>query len=153
MKVTGKNSLSFLIKIVLQILEVLGICMLIFLPWILELYISSFRLDLENFYIPCLILLYVSAIPMLAIVWQAIKLFDLLKRNTPFVMENVKHLKIASICSGIIFVEYLIGIFLIKSVFIVLVVGIFFVLWIGLYIMSELFKQAVEYKEENDLTI
>ena len=153
MKITGKNSLSNFIKIILQVFGVLGIVLLIILPWILSYYINAFRLDLADSYIPCLILLYSSAIPMLIIVWQAIKLFDLLKENTPFVMDNVKHLKVASICSGIISGEYLIGIFFMRSVFIVLVAGIFLVLWIGLYIMSELFKQAVEYKEENDLTI
>ena len=153
MKITGKKSLSNFIKIVLQILEIAGGIMMIFLPWILKYYINAFRIDLADKYIPCLVLLYVSAVPMLIIVWQAIKLFDLLKKNTPFVEDNVRHLKIASICSGIIFGEYLIGIFFIRSVFLVLIVGIFFVLWIGLYIMSELFKQAVEFKEENDLTI
>jgi len=153
MKVTGKKSLSNFIKIVLEILGMAGIAILIFLPWILNYYINAFRLDLENLYGPCLILLYASAIPMLIIVWQAIKLFDLLKQNTPFVMENVRYLKIASLCSAIIFTEYLIGIFFFRSVFILLVICIFLVAWIGLYIMSELFKQAVEFKEENDLTI
>ena len=90
---------------------------------------------------------------MLVIVQQFIKLFNSLSINMPFVQENSSHLKTASICSGIIALEYIIGIYIFKSIFTFIIVGIFLIAWIGLYILSELFKQAVKFKEENDLTI
>ena len=80
-------------------------------------------------------------------------MFDTLKQNNPFVVENVKHLKICSIWSFLISIEYIIGAFVTKSVFSIIVIGVFIIAWLGLYILSELLKQAIEYKEENELTI
>ena len=40
-----------------------------------------------------------------------------------------------------------------RAIFSIVAVGVFTVAWLGLYILSELLKQAIEYKEENDLTI
>lgn len=151
MKVTGNNSISNFIKIVLQVVFILGIIVVAFLPIILKKYQEYINPDL--LYIPSLILLYASGIPGLIVVWNFIKMFNTLKENTPFIMENVKHLKICSICSCIIAIEYIIGIVVIKSVFAIIVVGVFIIAWLGLYILSELLKQAIEYKEENELTI
>lgn len=153
MKITGKKSISNYIKIVLQMIFVFGIMVIAFLPIIVEYYIQILRLDLLEFYFPCLVLLYASGIPMLVIVRQFICLFNTLSLNTPFIKENATHLKIASICSAIIALEYAIGIYVFQSIFTLIIVGIFLIAWIGLYILSELFQQAVEFKEENDLTI
>ena len=49
--------------------------------------------------------------------------------------------------------NYLFGIYIFKSIFALIIVGIFPIAYLGLYILSELFKQAVQFKEENDLTI
>ena len=151
MKITGKNSLSNGIKIGLQFVFVLGIIVIILLPFWLKLYCTYVNTNLV--YLPSLILLYVSGIPGLIIVKEFIQMFDTLKQNNPFIKENVKHLKICSIWSFIISVEYIIGAFVTKSVFSIIVIGVFIIAWLGLYILSELLKQAIEYKEENELTI
>ena len=153
MKIMGDKSISKYIKIVLILIFSFGCSVVLFLPLVTKYYIEVLRLDLIEFYIPCLILLYLSGIPMLCIVYQFIALFGSLEKSTPFIMENAKHLKIASWCSEIIAVEYVFGIYVFHSIFTLIITGIFLIAWIGLYILSELFKQAVEYKEENDLTI
>ena len=153
MEITGKKSVSNFIKIMLEIAMCLGGIMFIFLPFVLSLYIKEFRRDLLDYYFYCLGLLYISAIPMFILVWQFIKIFNTLKLNTPFIKDNVKYLKTASIQCGIIAAEYLLGIYFLRSVFALVIIGVFAVGWIGLYVLSELFKQAVEFKEENDLTI
>lgn len=151
MKVTGKNSLSNGIKIGLQFVFILGIMVIVLLPFWLKLYCTYVNTNLV--YFPSLILLYASGIPGLIIVKEFIKMFDTLKQNNPFVVENVKHLKICSIWSFLISIEYIIGAFVTKSVFSIIVIGVFIIAWLGLYILSELLKQAIEYKEENELTI
>lgn len=151
MKITGKNSLSNVIKVCLQIIFVFGIIVVILLPLWLKKYCEYINQSLQ--YIPALILLYVSGIPGLIIVNEFIKMFNTLKENNPFVIKNVKNLKICSICSLIITIEYIIGIFITKSVFSIVVVGVFSIAWLGLYILAELLTQAIKYKEENDLTI
>ena len=68
-------------------------------------------------------------------------------------MENVKNLKVISNCSLLIMLEYMVGIFFITSVFAIVIIGVFAVVWLGCYILAELLKKAIDYKEENELTI
>ncbi len=151
MKIIGKNSLSNIIKICLQIVFAIGIIIMIFLPFLFKWYTLNINGTLP--YIPSLILLYISGVPALIIVWKFIEMFKSLKEENPFIMSNVKNLKIVSICSLIIAIEYLIGLFFVKSIFSIVVIGVFTIAWLGLYILSELLKQAIQYKEENELTI
>ena len=151
MKVTGKNSLSNFIAICLKIIFVVGIIIYITLPFLLNMYVELFNPVLK--YIPALIILYASGIPALIIVYKFIKIFNTLKQDNPFIIENVKHLKVISICSLIISIEYIIGMFFIVSIFEIILIAVFIIVWLGGYILSELLRKAIEYKEENDLTI
>ena len=85
--------------------------------------------------------------------FKFIKIFNTLKQDNPFTTENVKYLKITSICSLIIAVVYIVGIFFIVSVFEIIAIAIFIIAWLGTYVLAELLRKAIEYKEENDLTI
>lgn len=152
MKVTGKKSISSLIKIFLQVLIGIGLIVLILLPLLLQKYIQYINPTLD--YYSALILLYVSGVPAIIIVYEFIKLFSSLKEDNPFVASNVKALRISSICSIVIAIEYGVGMFLVtNSIFGIIIVGVFIIAWLGLYILSELLQKAIEYKEENDLTI
>ncbi len=151
MKITGKRSLGSFIEICLKLLMVIGIIIIIGLPYFLQKYAEWMHPQIN--YYPALIILYVSGIPALIIVYKFIKIFHTLGQSNPFRMENVEHLKVISICSLIIMLEFMVGIFFITSVFGVVIIGIFAVAWLGAYILSELLKEAIQYKEENDLTI
>ena len=152
MKVTGKKSISSLIKKFLQILICTGIIVLILLPLLLKKYIQYINPVLD--YYSALVLLYVSGVPAIIIVYEFIKLFRSLKEDNPFIENNVKALKVSSICSLIIAIEYGGGIFLVtNSIFGIIIIGVFIIAWLGLYILSELLQKAIKYKEENDLTI
>ena len=152
MKILGKNSISNYIRICLQLVFIGGTLILITLPFLLNYYLQLFNLP-TDIYPPTLTLLYVSGIPALIIIYQFIKLFESVKDANPFVTKNSNYLKTSSFCSLIIAIEYFISIFIFKSVFTIIIMMIFIIAWIGLYILSELFKQAINYKEENDLTI
>lgn len=151
MKVTGKKSLGKLIEICLKLIMIIGIIIVLGLPYFLQKYAEWMHPQMN--YYPSLAILYASGIPALIIVYQFIKIFHTLGENNPFSVENVKHLKIISICSFIIMIEFMIGIFFITSIFAIVIIGVFAVAWLGGYILSELLKQAIEYKEENELTI
>lgn len=151
MNITGENSLSNTIRIGLQIIFMVGIIVVVSIPVWLKAYCTYININLP--YIPALILLFASGIPGLIIVYEFIKIFGTLKNNNPFINENVEHFKVCSICSLVISLEYFIGMFATKALFSIVAIGVFTVAWIGLYILSELLKQAIDYKEENDLTI
>ena len=150
MKIVGKNGLGNIIKIILQICFWVGIAFLIILPIILKS-ISIFE-----------IMLYLNGITMLVIVKQFIELFDSLKIEKPFCNNTVKRMNIPSIPAGIMS-----GLFFIETIYkfasnnsdikinciLVFMTILFLGVAIALYILAELFRQATEYKSENDLTI
>ena len=153
MKNNLKN-LGLTLKIILQIFSVLGIIFLLGLYSITKLLNLHFDLFV--------IMIYPCGICFLYLVYQFINLFDSLKNNNPFCHENVKRLINSMLCSFIICILVLIA--LIISMFyeyyslqlkvaIGLISALFFAISIALLILSELFKQATIYKEENDLTI
>lgn len=151
MKVTGKKSLSNFIEIGLKIIFVVGIIIYLTLPILLNKYVEIFNPILN--YTAALVVLYISGIPALIIIYAFIKMFETLKNDNPFVRENVTYLKIVSVCSLLISIIYIIGMFFIVSIFEIVAIAIFIIAFLGTYVLAELLRRAIEYKEENDLTI
>lgn len=155
MQITGNKGLGKSLKILLKICFYVGIILLVLLPFILHL--LGLHLNVTAFVI------YPNGIVLLAITHKFIKLFDSLKENKPFCDETVKILKstgiIALIGAILWLIDLLFEIILAKSLDLVVIVvlGFLFILFIGvaiaLYILSELFREATEYKKENELTI
>lgn len=155
MKVTGKSGLGEILKIFLQVCFWGGCIFLVLLPFILQ----SFGMHLNAAWV----VIYPNGIVLLIITRKFINLFDSLKNNNPFCEENVKILKstaIVSLVSSIFWlIDFIFEIGLAGATDIVLTITLAFlvVLFLGvsiaLYILSELLKQATEYKKENDLTI
>ena len=155
MYLLGENGLGKILKVFLQTCFFGGILLLIIWPFQLKL------LGLKPNAVALVI--YPNGIALLVIVYQFIGLFDSLKNNNPFCIENVKRMKYAGIASlieavlwGLDLVYEVVLAKTIEPLFIT-VLGFLFILFTGvaiaLYILSELFKQATEYKKENELTI
>ncbi len=155
MKKDKTKIIATTISILLKISIVIGVILLLCLWKILE--VLNIKFDLLVF------LIYPSGILFLMLVYQFIKLFKLLKIENPFSMIMVKYLKetmwISFIIGIIILIALLLSIFVYPTYTIAVKISLTFftILFIGvgiaLYLLSELFKQATEYKEENDLTI
>ncbi len=155
MQVTGEKGIGSILKVILQVCFWGGIAILILIPIILL--VMGEHIGGAFIYVLC-----PNGIAMLVIVKQFIGLFDSLKENKPFSNNTVKRLKKASIASlvmAILFVIQTIYEFFLVKANIVFCIGLgflvvlFFGVSIALYILSELFRQANEYKSENDLTI
>lgn len=155
MKITGENGLGNILKTILQICFIIGILILVGLPLVLKLFNLSMGASA--------ILVYPNGIVLLLIVRKFIKLFDSLKLNNPFCENNVKILRKTG---NIVFVgamfwilDLLYELILARTFDIVFITIMLFltILYVGvsiaLYMLSELFKQATEYKNENELTI
>ena len=116
------------------------------------------------------VVLCLTGLVALYIIYQFIKIFKNLKQNKLFENENTKHLNKIALFSIIISVLYLIiligiSITLSKSlqfsqldtILIKVIIGVFFmgflVFGIGIKILNEIYKKAIEYKEENELTV
>lgn len=155
MQIVGEKGIGKILKVLLQICFWAGIILLIVIPFIINQY--GFSLGGSMFVI------YPNGIVLLIITHNFIKLFNSLRLNNPFCKENVKILKTTSIVSLIGSVLWLID-FLYETILakssdiilnstLVFLSILFFGVSIALYIISELIKQATEYKQENELTI
>ncbi len=155
MELSGKNGVGNILKIFLEICFYLGVILLVALPFVLNL--MGFKLGASMFVI------YPNGIVLLIMAYEFIKLFDSLKNNNPFCKENIKIMKstgIVAIVGAILWlIDLMYEVILAQSNDLVFNCTLAFlaILYIGvaiaLYILSELFKQAYEYKKENELTI
>ncbi len=154
MEILGKKGLGNFLKIMLEIVLVIGILILVLFPIILK----NTNMDIN----PNIVLFYPNAICLLFIIYQFIGLFDSLKNSNPFCENTVKKLKKAEKICAIASVFWILD-FLYEAIFVkmyvsfILVLAFMMILFIGvtiaLYILAELFNKALEYKKENDLTI
>lgn len=154
MEVLGKKGLGNFLKVMLQIVLVIGILILVLFPIILRY--TNMNIN------PNIILFYPNAICLLLIIYQFIGLFDSLKNNNPFCENTVIRLKksekICAVASVFWILDFLYEAVLVRMyISFSLVLAFMMILFIGvtiaLYILAELFNKALEYKNENDLTI
>lgn len=155
MKITGENGIGKILKIFLQLCFYCGIIILVGLPFLLNKLGCNLGASMY--------VIYPNGIVLLMITHKFINLFNSLRLNNPFCEENVKILKTTGIISLIgsllWLIDFLYEIILVHSEDIVFNCTLLFlcILFLGvsiaLYILSELFRQATEYKKENDLTI
>ena len=146
--------LGRLLKYLLIIIFIVSIPTIIVLPFFLNHNYSI---------IYSIVIVYPNGLLMLGIMYNFIRLFKSLEDNNPFNYNNVKILKNTGIISFIMsilwIIDLLIMIFLIKNTYInyVIVLLFLFLLFFGvsiaLLLLCLLFKQATDYKTENDLTI
>ena len=154
MELNKTKKIGAILEKILKFGLLVGIIFLICFYYLLELLEIKMNLFLMMVY-PC-------GICFLGLVNQFIKLFRLLKINKPFSNETINYLRKGMYISFII--SFLVGvslsILIINNLYILAVkfcIGficiLFFGVGIALYILKELFKEALMYKEENELTI
>ena len=162
MKVLGKKSLSTLIKIFLWILFTVCLIVVILGGVIL---IKDFTFFKSTNTLKTLIIIYLSSWPASILISQFIGIFKSLENNNVFDKNNLKRLKISYISSIVMGLMYLINsviLFLNKEnenwmiIYMLLtyiITLVFLIFGVGLIVLSEIYKRAIKYKEENDLTI
>lgn len=171
MKILGEKSLSSKVVIGLNILfTIISIIDIVVLSIIIKVLGHIVRnenmqnniLDLTFF-----IMIIITGIIALFVIYQFIKIFKNLKSNILFCEDNAKRLNIVSNSCFVISTLYFsiaIFIFLMMSkimeeltyfvfVFSIMLMIIFIIAGIGIKILCEVYKKAIEYKEENDFTI
>lgn len=169
MKITGKKSISSVIKIFLIILFALCIVSIIEVPMFIEKNgMGSFKqMIFEEPLGITIIFIYLSSIPALIMLYEFIKIFSSLEKENIFSKKIENRFLISSICSIIIGIIYGINVFvqiskisnfeyssiIVYLFFSIITAMIFLILGIGLIVLREIYKTAIENKEENDLTI
>ena len=116
----------------------------------------------KNEYVVLTLFLLLCGMCTAVILWQAKRVLDTVLKGNPFVMGNARSLKRAAVCcfaiSGAALVRLVWSLFHYHSpapltTYNALFVPIFFMGGLLCLVMSALFRQATEMREENDLTI
>lgn len=158
----GKNSLTSMLKIILNILLIIGFGLFIYLS--ITLLSKQKDYTLSKYIV--FSLFTIGSISLMFIILNLRKILDSLIYENPFIIDNVKRLKKIAIECFIITFCYIIN-FLInlnyknfefvsidpKGIHTDMEFLIFLFSGCFILVLSNIFKHAVKVKEENDLTI
>jgi len=100
------------------------------------------------------VFLYFTAAPFMALLIMTKKIINNIKRKDPFCHSSITALNIISICAFTDFVLYAIGTAIIFKNLLSLTLAIAaFMVGLTSLVLSQLVKEAMKIKQENDLTI
>lgn len=166
MKITGKRSISSIIKVFLIILFISCIMAMVSLPIVLKNELKANNaIDIKTE----MVFLYSASIPALFMIVEFEKIFSSFEKEVLFSRKIEKRLQRTSMYSILIGIVFTINAFVHKFfilenmqekifevmyfIVIILIAMIFLILGIGLMILKNVYKVAIDNKEENDLTI
>jgi len=154
LQILGQKGLSRIMEVLCTVFQVLGTILVFSLPWTINYYLLYKHSYVESdVYYSMLMLLFCSGVCAFLILHQSKKILHSINTKNPFTMDTANRIKYISYwCLPIAFI-YLVAIIFIPSAFVLLVGLTFLFLAACIFIIAELFYQAVNYKQENDLTI
>jgi len=136
MEIVSKKGVSGVVKVMLDMILVGGATMLISLPMSLKWCFENLQWGRGENYWFLLVFLFFTGVCVLVIVYQ-----------------HATSLQRIAIMALLVSVAYIIKILLYITFLTIVVAMVFLLVGLAGLVFSELFRQAVEVKEENDLTI
>lgn len=146
------KKLNRITKLIVDILFYFGIVCVISVPFTVK-YISGFYGYNNSETVIFAIMLIVSGAAAVYILYEFKRMFRTLVGGNPFVADNVNSLKRMAVSCIIITAVYVIKCFTMFTFATVVIVIVFGIGTLFCLVLKDLFRQAVEYKEENDLTV
>jgi len=154
-KKLSESAASKILRVILYIIFAAGIILTVTMPFMIDAYMrilyDAYVLR-DGYKIFITVFLMLVGVLGLFIIFELIIMLRTMTRD-PFVRRNVKSLNIIGVTAFITAILFFAKCFLYVT-FLTLIFGICLVI-LGLFAftLANLFKKAVEYKEENDLTI
>ena len=135
-------------KIILDIMYFSGMIVVVTLPFTLKLAGEYYSVAIAQNYYKMLVVFAASSIFGIFILGQLRKMMKTVICDDCFVWQNVKSLEIMSVCSFSISI-----VFFVPTPATLIIILVFFIAALFCIVLSCVFRQAINYKEENDLTI
>lgn len=107
----------------------------------------------DKYYLPFCVIFMIAGIFALIIIWDLRNMFRTVIKGDPFVRENVTSLKRMGLCAFTITVLMAMRLFFVITPAALVLVLVFLIAGLFSLVLSQVFDQAVTYKQENDLTI
>lgn len=147
-----KSTIISFTKWILDFMFYSGIVICLAVPFLFKQagrYYSIF----ERFYLPFCIIFMVAGIFALAILRELRSMFQTVIKENPFVRGNVKSLNRMGYHAFAIAVMMAVKLFFVVTPATLVLVLVFIIAGLFSRVLSQVFDQAITYKEENDLTI
>lgn len=147
-----KDKFLLVSKCLLNVMFFCGIPVTIAVPWLLKWYgrINSYY---DTYYIAQTCFFVISGIFACLIVYELRKMIKSVELENCFVHENVKSLRNMGNYSFVIAVVSFCRLFLYATPGVLVVILVFVIAGLFSKVLGNVFEKAVEYKEDNDLTI
>ena len=160
-----KDGLTKLTKLLLDVMFYAGILVTVTLPltvrfameWIAQRGADAPLVHLHwgigEYYVATVVIYFFLGIAALLLIWELRKMFQTVLKQNAFVMENVKSLhKMAKISLAIVVLS-LIRTAVYLTIAMLVVILVFVIAGLFSEVLSRVFEEAINYKEENELTI
>lgn len=151
MATRGMQKLSRFIEAALIVLMAVVLLLLITLPWSIT-WVTERTHD-DPFYIRYLVILGYSGIMAELVLWQSRGIMHNVNRGCVFSADTVRRMRTLAVECMILAVFYLATMFWMSKFFMAALFVVFVLFGCVLLVFAELFRQANEYKAENDMTI
>jgi hypothetical protein len=148
----NKNPLIRFTKILLDLMFYSGVVICITVPLIFK-QAGKFYSAFETYYLPFCILFMIAGAFALIILWELRNMFKTVIKADPFIKENVISLKRMGICAFVISAIMAIRLLFVITPAALVLILVFLIAGLFSLVLSQVFNQAVIYKQENDLTI
>ncbi len=147
-----KTPLVLITKWLLDFMFFSGVAIAAGVPWLFRLagrYYSIF----SKYYAPFCIIFMVSGVFALWIIRELRSMFRTVVKADPFVRENVRSLKRMGNCAFIIALLMSAKLVFVITPATLVLIAVFLVAGLFSLVLSQVFDEAVTFKQENDLTI
>lgn len=148
-----KSFIAKIISIILVIILVIGMCSLLFIPKLYDIFKDSSVSSFNEHLLIYKIAFYTCYIICLVIVFELIKLFNVIYKKSPFKKEIENLLKVMAIMFMLLFFIVIVKSFFIPTLLSFVVALLCFLISLSFYLLSEVIKAAIKYKREIDLTV
>ena len=129
----------------------MGILVTLTLPWSIK-WAGKYLEQLMDNYGEIVTIYFVLGILALAIIWELRKMFKTVLAKNCFVRENVTSLKHMSYYSGLIVLMSVVRTIVYTTIAMLVIILVFVIAGLFCQVLAQIFDEAVNYKEENDLT-
>ena len=154
MQMFRKVRMTIVADVILVLLIACGVVVYAALPWLLEWYFAGTEVyAVKNIFYTIMGLMYTAGIPAIVLLVLALRLMLNITKGESFVRKNAKLLGKMGLCALVISVLFLGVSLIIHSLFAMVVGVVFLLLSVLAKVFRDLFTTAIDYKEENELTI
>ena len=147
-----KSNIAKIVSVILKIIFIGGIILLPFIPKLYDLVIFNNLIPFKDQTIFYQIAFYLCYILSLSIIFILIIIFNNVYLD-PFKPLIVKSLKAIAVIFMILSIIIIIKSFFIPTIISIAIALITFVVSLSFYVLSQIYKVAIEYKKEIDYTI